>query len=53
VWLEPQTIELGERLAPGRHCIALRVVDHAGSGGLWRKALVTTGPAGILRELLR
>ena len=53
VWLEPQTIELGERLAPGRHCIALRVVDHAGSGGLWRKAFVTTGPAGILRELLR
>ena len=53
VWLEPQTIELGARLRPGRRVLALRVVDHAGSGGLWRKAFLTTGPTGILRELRR
>ncbi len=53
VWLEPQTIELGATLSPGRHDIAVRVVDHAGSGGLWRPVSVTTGPTGILRDLRR
>jgi len=46
IWLEKQVVELGARLAPGRHVLALRVVDHAGAGGLWRKAFLTTGPAG-------
>lgn len=53
VWLEPQTIELGERMTPGKHCLCLRVVDHAGAGGLWRPASLTTGPTGVLRRLLR
>jgi beta-galactosidase/beta-glucuronidase len=46
VWLEKQVVELEDRLAPGRHVLALRVVDHAGAGGLWRPAYLTTGPAG-------
>jgi hypothetical protein len=45
IWLEKQVVELGDRLAPGRHVLALRVVDHAGAGGLWRPAYLTTGPA--------
>jgi hypothetical protein len=45
IWLEKQVVELGDRLPPGRHTLALRVVDHAGAGGLWRPAFLTTGPA--------
>ncbi|MBL8752240.1 MAG: hypothetical protein JNK15_02980 [Planctomycetes bacterium] len=52
IWLERQVVELGQSLAPGRHTVALRVVDHAGAGGLWRPAFVTTGPAGTGDPLL-
>lgn len=51
IWLEPQTAELGP-LAPGRHTLTLRVVDHGGAGGLWKPVHLTTGPSGDLRELL-
>ncbi len=53
VWLECQVLDLGERLASGRHTLALRVVDHAGAGGLWQPAYVTTGPTGFVRQMLR
>lgn len=46
IWLERQVAELGGRLTPGRHTLVLRVVDHAGAGGLWKPAFLTTGPAG-------
>lgn len=52
IWLEPQVLELGQ-LTPGRHSLALRVVDHAGSGGLWKPAYLTTGPTGAVRDLLQ
>jgi hypothetical protein len=44
IWLERQVVELGRKLTPGRHDFTLRVVDHAGAGGLWKPAFVTTGP---------
>ena len=53
IWLEPQVLELGRRLRPGRHSLTLRVVDHAGSGGLWKPASITTGPVGEVRRLLQ
>jgi len=31
----------------------LRVVDHAGAGGLWRCVRVTTGPIDVASKLLR
>ncbi|MGE3175025.1 MAG: sugar-binding domain-containing protein [Planctomycetota bacterium] len=52
VWLEPQTFALGP-LSPGRHTLTLRVVDHQGSGGLWKPAMLTTGPVGAARDLLQ
>ncbi|MBM4016392.1 MAG: hypothetical protein FJ293_15690 [Planctomycetes bacterium] len=51
IWLSPQSADLGP-LAPGRHTLTLRVVDHAGAGGLWKPAYLTTGPSGAARELL-
>jgi hypothetical protein len=45
VWLQASICELGTKLAPGKHTLALRVVDHAGSGGLWKPVFLTTGPA--------
>jgi hypothetical protein len=46
IWLERQVLELGPRLRSGqRHTLVLRVVDHAGAGGLWKPAFLTTGPA--------
>jgi len=51
IWLEPQQAELGP-LTPGRHTLTLRVVDHAGAGGLWKPAYLTTGPVGPVRTLL-
>jgi len=53
VWLETQVIELGARLRPGRHVLVLRVVDHAGAGGLWKPVYITTGPVGAIRTLLQ
>ncbi|MSR37927.1 MAG: hypothetical protein EXS02_03710 [Planctomycetes bacterium] len=53
VWLQASVAELGLRLEPGPHTLALRVVDHQGSGGLWRAAYLTTGPAAGNRLLQR
>lgn len=52
IWLERQVIELGRSLAPGRHTLVLRVVDHAGAGGLWKPAFLTTGPTDNRSRLL-
>jgi hypothetical protein len=52
IWLEPQVVDLGV-LLPGAHRLVLRVVDHAGAGGLWKPAFVTTGPTGSVRTLLQ
>jgi Glycosyl hydrolases family 2/Glycosyl hydrolases family 2, sugar binding domain len=47
IWLQRQVAELGNRLRPGvRNTLVLRVVDHAGAGGLWKPARLSTGPAG-------
>ena len=54
IWLEQQVAELKQRLQPGkRNTIVLRVVDHAGAGGLWRPVRLTTGPVGTATDLLR
>jgi hypothetical protein len=46
IWLQRQVAELGTRLRPGaRNSLVLRVVDHAGAGGLWKPACLSTGPA--------
>src|SRR5262249_25577082 len=45
VWLERSVAELG-RVAPGRHALVVRVVDHGGAGGLWKPVFLTTGPTG-------
>jgi hypothetical protein len=52
VWLERQVAELGARLTPGRHSLVLRVVDHAGAGGLWKPVFLTTGPTDAGSRLL-
>lgn len=53
IWLERQVAELGQRLVAGRrNTLVLRVVDHAGSGGLWKPVFLTTGPAGKGEPLL-
>jgi hypothetical protein len=53
IWLERQVAELGQRLRPGsRNTLVLRVVDHAGAGGLWKPAFLTTGPADARSKLL-
>ena len=51
VWLERSVAVLG-RLAPGRHTLVARVVDHAGAGGLWKPVYLTTGPTGAASTLL-
>jgi hypothetical protein len=51
VWTERSVAELG-RLAPGRHALVVRVVDHAGAGGLWKPVFLTTGPTGAVSTLL-
>jgi hypothetical protein len=54
IWLEQQVCELGRKLRPGqRNTLVLRVVDHAGAGGLWKPARLTTGPVGTAGDLLR
>lgn len=53
IWLERQVAELGQRLRPGAtNTLVLRVVDHAGSGGLWKPVYLTTGPADAASRLL-
>jgi hypothetical protein len=52
VWLQRSVAELGGRLTPGRHSIAVRVVDHGGAGGLWKPVFVTTGHAEDQDQLL-
>ncbi len=51
IWLQAQQAELGA-LAPGNHTLTLRVVDHAGAGGLWKPVYLTSGPVGEVRTLL-
>lgn len=54
IWLEQQVCELHQKLRPGqRNVLTLRVVDHAGAGGLWKPVRLTTGPAGDAGALLR
>ncbi|MCA8966879.1 MAG: hypothetical protein KDC48_18505, partial [Planctomycetes bacterium] len=53
IWLERQVAELGRRLTPGRHTLVLRVVDHAGAGGLWKPVFLTTGPTDDRSKLLK
>jgi hypothetical protein len=53
IWLERQVADLGTRLRPGaRNTLVLRVVDHAGSGGMWKPAFLTTGPTDGRSRLL-
>jgi hypothetical protein len=53
IWLERQIAELGGKLRPGaRNTLVLRVVDHAGAGGLWKPVFLTTGPATKAAPLL-
>jgi hypothetical protein len=53
IWLERQVAELGTRLRAGAtNTLVLRVVDHAGAGGLWKPVFLTTGPAGSAEPLL-
>ncbi|MFY9341867.1 MAG: sugar-binding domain-containing protein [Planctomycetota bacterium] len=51
IWLERQVAELGT-LRSGRNTLVLRVVDHAGAGGLWKPVFLTTGPAEKASPLL-
>ncbi|MFT4512296.1 MAG: hypothetical protein ACI89X_002734 [Planctomycetota bacterium] len=54
IWLQPQVAELNQKLRAGeRNTIVLRVVDHAGAGGLWKPVRLTTGPIGTSGKLLR
>jgi hypothetical protein len=53
IWLERQVADLGRRLRPGEtNTLVLRVVDHAGAGGLWKPVFLTTGPTDDLSRLL-
>ncbi len=53
IWLERQVALLAQRLRPGqRNTLVLRVVDHAGSGGMWKPAFLTTGPTDATSRLL-
>jgi hypothetical protein len=53
IWLERQVAELDTKLRAGvRNTLVLRVVDHAGAGGLWKPVFLTTGPAGKGAPLL-
>lgn len=53
IWLERQVADLGQRLTAGqRHTLVLRVVDHAGAGGLWKPVFLTTGPTDATSRLL-
>jgi hypothetical protein len=52
VWLVRTTVELTDAVAPGRNQMTLRVVDHAGAGGLHRPVYVTTGSGDAVSDLL-
>ena len=53
IWLERQVADLAGALRPGGvNTIVLRVVDHAGAGGLWKPVFLTTGPVGVHSRLL-
>jgi hypothetical protein len=52
VWLERVSADVAAHLRFGeRNCVVLRVVDHAGAGGIWRPVYLTTG--GPKSDLLR
>lgn len=54
VWLERTVAELQQKLRPGQtNTLVLRVVDHAGAGGLWKPAFLTTGPTDETSKLLQ
>jgi len=53
VWLERVTADVTQALRPGQpNSIVLRVVDHAGAGGIWKPVFLTTGPADARCDLL-
>lgn len=53
VWLVRTTSDVTAALRPGEpNRIVLRVVDHAGAGGLWKPIFLTTGPADASSDLL-
>ncbi|MEY4672544.1 MAG: Beta-galactosidase [Planctomycetota bacterium] len=54
VWLQQVQASVGAALVPGAvNTIVLRVVDHAGAGGLWKPVFLTTGPTDGRRTLLQ
>ncbi|MBK8100487.1 MAG: hypothetical protein IPK26_25600 [Planctomycetes bacterium] len=54
IWLQRQVAEVGDRFrAGGKHTLVLRVVDHAGAGGLWKPVFITTGPVDASSNLLQ
>lgn len=53
IWLERQVADLRGRLRAGEsNTLVLRVVDHAGAGGLWKPVFLTTGPTDARSKLL-
>ena len=52
VWLERTTLDFSKAIRPGRNQLTLRVVDHAGAGGLWKPVFVTDGPVDQKSDLV-
>lgn len=53
VWLVRTTTDLTGRARAGeRHSLVLRVVDHVGSGGVYKPVYITTGPADATGDLV-
>ena len=53
VWLERTTTDVTPALLPGAvNHVVLRVVDHAGAGGIWKPIWLTNGPADAQSDLL-
>lgn len=53
VWLVRTTTDLTGRARLGeRHTLVLRVVDHVGSGGVYKPVYITTGPADATGDLV-
>jgi hypothetical protein len=46
------TVDLTDAVQSGRNQLTLRVVDHAGAGGLHRPVYVTTGNADSVSDLV-
>ena len=42
VWLIRTQAQVGDLLKPGTNTVTLRVVDHAGAGGIWKPVRLTT-----------